>query len=410
MRILSFKYLKVLAAISIVLSLSACWDYTEIERRGYILGIAIDKAFPIPKGNEDTKEYINERDLEKIPTQLGEKKYAYTVQIPLLPQAQNKPSGQTGGGGTKEKTWELTILGNSFFEANREYSTRTSTQPFYEHLQVLVISEDVAKDGLGNVLDIMIRDPEMRRRTRVFITPKYAKGILDVQPRIEDFSSQYLRELPYNASKTSRILHKTDLGEVSESIHANLDFVLPRIISTEDEIKNAGSAVFKKDKMVGWLGEIDTIYLKWIRNAVLGGIIVVEDPMSKNDIITLEIKKAKTKITPISQGEDIVMKIKTKAKFNIAEESRSLNKPEFNEKHIKLTEKKAQEKIEREMDDTIKYIQRDFRADIFHFSQTIQQQDPDLWNEVKDDWDNIFPKIKTQITVDVDIDKTGLVK
>jgi len=65
-------------------------------------------------------------------------------------------------GGTSEpntlKTWDITQVGNSFMEINRSITTRMNLIPNYEHLQVIIISEKVARKGLRNVLDLFIRD------------------------------------------------------------------------------------------------------------------------------------------------------------------------------------------------------------------------------------------------------------
>jgi len=390
--------------------LSGCWDYREVENRGYVLGIAIDKALPLPQGQDDLKEHLSERDIEKMPPQEGSPKYAYTIQIPIIPQAMIKPTGGPGGGSGGDRTWDLTIAGNSFMEVNRQFNTRLSYPPFYEHMKIIVISEGVARDGITECLDLLLRDHEMRRRTRVFITPGEGKAILDVVPRIDDYSSLYLEKLPLNADKISRIAHKTDLGEVSKSIHGQLDFVLPRVIATEDEIKNAGVAIFKGDKMVGWLGEIDTIYAKWIRDAALGDVISMTSPNNPKEIISLEAHKVSTSVKPIIKNGNIIMKIKTNAVFSIAEEMKETPDNSLSKDYIKEIEMLAKEKIKGEMEDTIKYVQEAYGADIFHFNVALSRYEPKLWDAIKDNWHNMFPDVKTEVEVSVKVRHIGLIK
>lgn len=390
--------------------LTGCWDYKEIQDRGYVLGIAIDKVPPLPKGFEPESEYLSERELEKMPLQQEKPTYAYTIQIPIVAHAKNQPVGAGGGGSDKEGSWDLTIEGYSAMEANRQFSTRINYPPFYEHMQVIVISEIVAKEGVGKVLDFFLRDHEMRRRTRVFVTPGSAKKILDVEPRIDDYPAIYLAQLPLNADKTSRILHKTDLGEMSQSIHGGVDFALPRIIATKDEIKNAGCAVFKGDKMVGWLGELDTVYTKWIRDGVLGGVIVVPMPGKEKGVATLEIFKAKTKTRPKVEGGQIKMDIQVKATFSFAEETGTLGENILDENLIEALEKEAEKYLKENMEDTIRYVQKEFGADIFHFRLVLEQYDPKTWEEIKDQWEDIFPQIEPVITVEAKISQIGTTK
>ncbi|MBB6216746.1 spore germination protein [Anaerosolibacter carboniphilus] len=390
--------------------LTGCWDHQEIQQRGYILGVAIDKAHPLPKGQEPEKSYMSERDLEVMPTHRKNPEYSFTIELPVIALAKSQPTGSTGGGGEGAASWELTIRGNSFMEVNREFSTRLDYPPFYEHLQAIVISEDVARQGISRVLDLFLRDHEMRRRTKIFIAPGEAKKILDVKPRISDYPAIYLAALPFNADRTSRLLHKTDLGEVSQSLHTKTDFVLPRVIASKDEVKDAGSAVFKGDKMVGWLGEIDTAYMKIIRDSALGGVIVVDMPGNPEAIVTLEIRKINTKVRPIITEHDIKMRIETEVTFNQAEKTEAHFRKSLDEAYLKALERKAENLMEAQMKDTVKYVQDEFGADVFHFNVIMQRYAPDTWDQVKDRWHEIFTQIETEVHVKAKVEQIGTMK
>jgi spore germination protein len=213
-----------------------------------------------------------------------------------------------------------------------------------------------------------------------------------------------------NAEKTSRILHVTDLGAVSESIHTKTDFVLPRVIATKDEIKDAGSAVFKGDEMVGWLGEIDTISLKWIRDAVKGGLVVVHMPEAEEGVVTLEVLKVKTKITPIIEEDGIKMKIDTEATFNMGEKLEGHHVVALNPSFLEKLEKNVEADMKRRMIGTIKYVQKEFGADIFHFNVAMKKYELRYWQEIKDDWWEIFEEIEPIVSVKAEIKQIGTMK
>ena len=397
--------------IILCILLTGCWDNMEIQNRGYIIGISVDKTTPIPKGFEEEEEYKQEIPLEEVPLQKGESQYAYTIQIPILAMAKNKAAGGGGGGGDAvEATWNLTILGNSFMQANRTLATRLDYPPYYEHLQTIVLSDEVAREGISKPLDLFLRDHEMRRRTRIFVIEGEAKKVLDVIPKIDDYPSLYLAKLPNSSKLTSRIPHLVDLGVVSESIHGGNDFILPRITVTKNEIRNAGLAVFKGEKMVGWLDEIHTIYAKWIRDLVKGGIIMIEDPRSEEGILVLEVKKAKTKVRPLVTEEQINMKIDVKATFNLAEKFGSHHSDALDNEYIKEMEAKTEQYMKNQIKNTIKHVQKEFGADIFLFNVQMQRYEPKVWELVKDDWEDIFKQIDPEVIVKVKIKQIGTMK
>jgi len=92
----------------------------------------------------------------------------------------------------------------------------------------------------------------MRSRTKLFITDGDAKKALDVIPRIEDYASIYLTKMPRSARVNGEILHWMDLGQpFRPSIPVRTSNF--RLGSNEYEVMNKGAALFKNDKMVGWL-------------------------------------------------------------------------------------------------------------------------------------------------------------
>ena len=250
--------------------------------------------------------------------------YAMTIQLPILKKSSQSSDGGSSGSGEGSNSWEITQIGNSFMCMNREMLSRANLSLYYEHLQAIIISDRVARQGISNVLDLFTRDPEMRRRVRVYISKGEAKAVLDVKPRVEDYSSIYLAQMPTNATRNSRIVHNTDLGQVIQSIHNDLPFVLPIAQPTRDEIKISGSAAFKGDKLIGWVSELETESIKLIRNLYVGGVMTVQSPEKKGAIEVLDVTKVKTKITPIIKNDEITMHIKIEVKGNYAE---YVNKP-----------------------------------------------------------------------------------
>jgi len=409
------KKMVVLVALLPLFLLTGCWDHIDIEQRGYVLGIAIDAYPPVPTeaekadSGETTPE--EEKKVEFMETHTGKPLYAITIQLPILgrgPQPSEEGDSNSGG---KDLTWEITQVGNSFMDMNREMLARTSLSLYYEHLRVIIISDQVAKQGISNILDFFVRDPEMRRRVRVFVSKGEAKSVLDVKPRIEEYSSVYLAEMPTNASKNARIVHHTDLGQLIQLIHNDLAFVLPVAEPTRDEIKIAGAAAFKGDKLIGWVSELETEAIKLIRNLYQGGVISIRSPEQKDALEVFDITKSKCKITPIIKNDEITMQVKLDIKGNYAE---YINKSAMDELSLEFLKKLGQElenEIEKMCLTTIEKFQKVYKADVFHFSQQIRANEPAYWDKISDKWDDIiFPEVNIDLDADVTIELTGTIK
>ena len=391
-------------------SMTGCWDYQELQQRGYVLGIAIDMPEAVSEKLEGGKSRYSS-DFRKVPsTEVIGPKYAYTIQIPIISRSQVKPVGQSGGDTGAKRTWDLTVIGSSFFEASREFATRLDYPAFYEHMQVLVINEDVARSNMSTPLDVMIRDSEMRRKMKVFITPQASYSIFQVVPKVDDYASLYLRNLTNNFKKTARIAYEVDIGQVSENTRNNMDYILPRIIATNEEIKIQGSSIIKKDKFVGSLGEVDTSNVEWIKDLARGGSLVIRMPGNSNELLTLELKKMKSKVRPVINGNSISMNINVKAEVDIAEQHRYDYEDTFNEAFNNEVERSAARKVEYELTRTIKHVQDEFGADIFLFGKAMQRYAPDTWDEVKPNWRELFKDINIDVSAKIEVRKRGLTK
>lgn len=77
---------------------------------------------------------------------------------------------------------------------------------------------------------------------------------------------------------------------------------------------------------------------------------------------------------------------------------------------LEKLERKAEEDIKSQMINTIKYVQEEFGADIFHFNIEIKQTGLNKWLEVKDDWSRLFKKVEPIVNVKAEIRHIGTIK
>src|SRR5690625_4500606 len=116
------KFLLLFVCFTILLT--GCWDSINLEERAFIVGTAIDLA----DKNEDN---------EKHPT------FSVTNQI-VIPAGVGV-TGSEGGGGEEKPFLNITSTGTSIYSLDEELAAKSSKVPFYEHFEILIISEEIAR-------------------------------------------------------------------------------------------------------------------------------------------------------------------------------------------------------------------------------------------------------------------------
>lgn len=334
-----------------------------------------------------------------------------TIQYPILKRAR-APGPSGGGGGTPGEAafWNLSGVGSSLFAINREFATRTTIPPFYEHMQVVVISADAARLGLGLFMDFFFRDPELRRRTPVMVSDQSARSILDVRPEFEDFTAMYLGRTPRNVTLTARIVHDTELGALSEFIHNDLDFLLPRVVASGREVKVAGAAIFRNDKLVGWLNEDEMQAAKWLGGFAVGDWITVPCPEHPPGPITVEINKGQTAVKVSSDGSRPVFGFEIEMVGNISEDLCEHSDQLFDPAFLRRVEAQVARTMEEKMVHVLEKLQQELRSDMLHMGLEVERQEPRLWGQIKDKWEEIYPAVEAKPKVAVILKLAGLTR
>lgn len=364
---------------TVVFFLSGCWDMVNIEDRGFVIGTAIDMVDEQKEGN-------------------------YTVSITdqfVNPAGYGTPAQ---GAGQKEAFKNKTVNGVSIFMIDRDMTTRIARSPYFEHLKMVVVSEEVARipDFFASIMDNFIRYQQMRRGIKILISDGKAKNILQMDPALEKTPVKFINSTIDNSFKNLEVIKPVEIGELHGALLNQASYVLPIIKTKDDGIHYDGVAVFhgKDNHMVGKLDGEETKGLNFITSKAQGGGIDFE---IDDHLMMLEIEnlKSKTKID-MKDPRNPLITVDIKAEGEIAEMfgHQSL----LDHKYLKEIEKKAEEKIEQLTNNTIKKAQQELKTDIFGFYKVLKQRHYDAWQKVKNDWEmgeNHFAKSNVDVKVNV---------
>ncbi len=363
--------------------LSGCWDQKELNELVLIDGIGIDKA--------------------------KDGQVAVTVSI-AIPQAQSGGGGGGEGGGKGAGGTHLVAAryakGDDVAKALEQVQTQIPRKVFLGHLQAIIISEKVAKEGIEDYLDLFLRHPRPSTHTYVFISKGSAKELLSLQT---DLYSPV--ELMRGIARTETLMSVTTL-EVLEMLKDG-DTAIPMIEKLPPAKGKKSNqtipylnhtAIFNKDKMVGSMDDSMTRGAMWIRNEVKEARISII-PKNETKSVTLSVLNANTKLVPKISGNRWKMTIKGKASGLLISSETDQNLRD--KKTIDELEKEFAKEIEQQMAKTMKYVQKEKRVRVFELGEAFNRKYPKRWNEVKDRWDEIYPNVEVDYDMKVNIRANG---
>jgi len=376
------KFLTTIACIILLMLLPGCWNRRELNALSIVQAIGIDRT-------EDGQIRMS-------------------LQI-LKPNAIKSSTSEKDGG--SKSVWVVTSKGETVFDALRNASLQTDRKAYFPHNTVYILSEEIAREGIGDELDLLGRDAEFRKLPYIFITKTKAEDIIrsgHEQEKIPGQAIEKMAELTFAASKVPKIklldLLKNLASKTNDSIIPGITLVQG---NSETSMKLEGTAILKRDKMIGWFDGKETRGVLWILGDVKSGIIVVPTPDDETKKSAIEVIRATSRIVTERLDGNLEITVNVHAEGNLGEQmgNEDLVKPE----NFKKLEENTASVIEEEINSAVDKAQK-WQVDIFKFGTEVHRQLPKEWPELEKNWREEFPKIKVNVVVDTNLHWAGLMK
>jgi len=384
------------AMITLNLFVSGCWDNAEIENRGFVLGIAVDYA-AAPESKEKS-------DLLHVTQEEAIRKYRVTFELPKFP----KRGGAEQAGGTTEEHLIFAGEGQSLFAISRAISARIFWNLIYDDLQVIIINEAVAKAGIGGLMDFFTRYPGMRERSKVFITPGPAVGILKERLKVDEINSMHIAKLVRNVEKIPRFAETEDLNHIVRSMLEERSFMLPIILMENGDVKLTSGAVFnRRGEMVGELDEWEIVGAKIIRDKLHDGVFTVRGPVNSNKLVAVSIEESKSEVkSHLAEGK---LRFTVDGKFICSiGENTDYEQKVLNPAYLAAIEQQLTDEFTRQTYAAYHGLQA-MKADCVDLGLLVHREQPQYWKKVKDRWDDeIFPTVPLDVNIKVVIKQPGM--
>ena len=323
------KFVLIIITLFILLISSGCYNYKEINDMAIVSSIGIDKD--------------NKND-----------KYIVSAQIMNSKESEDSEDSQIT---------VYTKEGDTVHEALRNITLKSPRKLYGNHLSKIVLSEEVAKEGIDNILDIFNRITEVRNEFIITIVKEdKASDVLKVLTTTESIPAEYVKLSLKIADKTSGLTYATKLDEfISLYLKKGIDPVVPVLkidkkekkgttinnITTTNPISKIvieDLAVTNKGKLETYLKNEEVIGYNFLRNQIQKMIIPVKCD-DENNYASISILKNKTKSNTEKKDNKYIINFNINSEAIITEYN--CRKDLTDEKVIKELEKDTEKKIKR---------------------------------------------------------------
>lgn len=378
---------KILITLSFIFICCGCYNYKELNDLAITSAIGIDKT---DDGYKVTAQVVN---------------------------TQKEGTDNNSSSDPKIIIYEHTS--KTVQEAVRYMVLESPKRLYPNHMQVIIISEDVAKDGILGSLDLFFRDSELQKNFYVLISKDVsANQILKTLTPSDSIVSSNIKK---SLESDSSYLGITELVTYDELINTylnpNKEIILPSVtlkgkMKGSDKIDNieqsdsstkvvlSQMAIFKDDKMIGYLDDKQSIALSFIKGKINNTIIKYK---CNGGYVVVETTNSKSSINVDNKGN---FRIKISGDAAINEVSCDINLE--NDNSISKINKQVNKEIKKNVNNTIKYVKNNYNSDIFNFLDILYKNQYSLYKKISNDWyKDKFKDSKIDIDVDIKVIEKG---
>lgn len=326
------KLLFSLITLLIIFLTSGCYNYKEINQMAIISSIGIDK-------DETKNEYI------------------VSAQIMNSKESEDSEDSQITVYSRKGKT---------IHEALRDLTLKSPRRLYGNHLSKIVLSEEVASEGIQNILDIFNRVTEVRNEFVITIVKDdKASDVLKVLTSTETIPAEYVKLSLKSADNNSGLTYTTKLDEfVSLYLKKGIDPTVPVLkidkkskkgktvdnITTTDPISKIvidSLAVTNEGKFEAFLKKDEIIGYNYLRNQIQKMVIPVKCDDNNYASVSVQSNKTKSKIKKENNKYTVTFYINVNAIITEYNCSKKLTKTKTLESLEKRSEKKIKSYIKK---------------------------------------------------------------
>lgn len=397
-----FRFLTIMMAI--VFLVTGCWGRQEIEDSAFIMQFSIDL-------HPDDDLIV-------------------TAQV-AVPKRLASPSD---GSSDAPPFYVASTRVATIHQAFREQGAQHSRPGLRAHATSIIIGEELARQGVSDIADFLIRDRETRLTARVYVADGDARTILSVAPTQNANAWEFVQQLADNAAQRGTAprmrLHEVELART----RPGEDLILPRLalVPTSTEpiqsldgliaeqasptgfvqpgytFEARGAAVFREDRMVGWLSDQEVRGVLWVRGLGLGNTIVELQMENENESYQVNAQpyERSAKVRPdFADGQLQKIDVQVTVEASVTEIMGAA--PAMTWELLEEIGAKLSQTIQNEIEEAVQ-VAKVYEADIFSFGEVVRQNiSHDDWQQLAPRWREVWIRLPVEVRVEATIRRTG---
>lgn len=383
------RFLPFLLILLVSIILTGCWDLKDINRRVMVVALGLDLA---ERTETENYEYIS---MVKLTAQVA------------IPEKLSGGAGQPLTTGA-EAVWNVSAIGRNVSMCYVNLQQRLQNELFLGHTRVLVISEDLAREGLSRYMNFFRNNPEFRRLSYLLISENKAEDLLNTFPKTVNVQAIYLMNLIEDEIQRQTMPDLPFIEIAIRGVTSGVDPIAVLISSDKETgiIKYSGLAVFRGDRMVGKLDVEETWSYLQLAEGKLSGLEVVRDVESEIGRLSIVFKDLKRKMRPVLT-EKGNFKFECKLSFEGIIFSQEVPAVYTKEIYLDQLENRVSTEVKREIETVFYKVQQKYNADIFGFGELVKAYMPEEWKRIED-WHEEFKKVELELDVETIIRRSGM--
>ncbi|MDQ6420806.1 Ger(x)C family spore germination protein [Paenibacillus sp. LHD-117] len=374
------------------LLLAGCWNRVELNEIAIITATGVD---------------------------LRDGKWVISYQT-VIPRAISSQGGGSGAAAVNVFSSEA----DSYRSAISKASQETSRRLYFSHNQIVIIGQEAARKGLGQLLEVYLRNHDSRETVSVFLSKGNARRMLEQLTPLEQIPGAAIHRMIENEDKNNASFRQMTINNVLMDLLSSTKTTgIPGLTmagtggsadnvrtlgqtSTPTKVRLSNLGLIVEDKLVGWVSDEESGGINWIGDYIdrtTIGFACSDRKEGKKDSSVRVIRTATDRKPVYADGKwrfDVVIDAEGRLmEYNCKGD---LSKPD----EVKRIELRIGEEIHAIAVEGWKAMIK-HKADVAGFGNLIHKNHPKMWKKEQVNWREHFSESELNVKVNFSLSDTG---